>query len=523
MCLASVSSNEEDTIVQKLSMGSATWLGGCRKLSEVIKGPRHRRSSTTGSDDWKSHSTDDWEWSDGTPFSFAKWKDTQYFEKSNTELLDRICMRENQWDRRNHNEHLSGIYCKRRYTAPLECIQSLIINREVLPLCFTASAELRDMILRILDYVLSLKESVPLAQLPTEKAPGESTSRVVQKVVTEHLEKEWPALINAFRVVSSAPPGLRANPRHRISFLANFVTASNIIQAPAPNSWQPLPKSVSDWSWPPAPIIPLRAACKLVERLGPHTVLSVWPVLADSIASVLVRITDAVRTDLVRASNLLSAVFRREMKASLETYQKQLRRARRDPNYPEFRAAALALMEQLLALQRKKHRVQTITSFPALFSHAAALLPRFNAFLRKLAQKCAAAKSLQAPLKGCGRALEKLVLRPGIDTKFKTKGVEALDATILVDILRGSLECPDFTEIVFILELLQLLDVEMGDPKKALAQGWDLDKFQIRIIHIKDRFTSPTSGGWADTMVNFSFAHGDDTHHVMELQIQVFT
>ena len=89
--------------------------------------------------------------------------------------------------------------------------------------------------------------------------------------------------------------------------------------------------------------------------------------------------------------------------------------------------------------------------------------------------------------------------------------------------MRGSLECPDFTEIVFILDLLELLDVELGDPEKAKAQGWDLEKFQIRIVNIKNRFDAPTSGGWADTMVNFVFAHGDDTHHVMELQLQVLS
>merc|ERR1711934_1175733 len=143
-----------------------------------------------------------------------------------------------------------------------------------------------------------------------------------------------------------------------------------------------------------------------------------------------------------------------------------------------------------------------------------------NRFLGKLAQKCAGSVALQAPLKGIGRALEKLVLAPGVAAKFKEGGLEAVDATPLVDILRGSLECPDFIEIVFILELLVMLDVDMGDPKKAKQQGWDLSEFQIRIIHLKDRFTTPTSGGWADAMVNFSFAHGDDTHLVMELQIQ---
>ena len=165
--------------------------------------------------------------------------------------------------------------------------------------------------------------------------------------------------------------------------------------------------------------------------------------------------------------------------------------------------------------------MQTNTSFAELYSTAHLMHQRYNVFLEKLAQKCAGAKALQAPLKGIGRALEKLVLRPGAAAKVKEKGVGAVDATTLTDILRGSVECPDFTEIVFILELLEMLDVDMGDEKKAREQGWDLKNFQIRIIHIKDRFTTPTSGGWADAMVNFSFVNGDDTQHVMELQLQV--
>ena len=167
--------------------------------------------------------------------------------------------------------------------------------------------------------------------------------------------------------------------------------------------------------------------------------------------------------------------------------------------------------------------MQTTSSFPELFGIGHALRARFNEFLANLAQKCAGAKALPAPLKGINRALEKLVLRPGAAAKVKSDGVGAVDATTLVDFVRGSLECPDFTEIVFILDLLQMLDVDLGQPKKAKEAGWDLNKFQIRIIYIKDRFTKPTSGGWADAMVNFSFAHGDETHHVMELQLQVLS
>ena len=191
--------------------------------------------------------------------------------------------------------------------------------------------------------------------------------------------------------------------------------------------------------------------------------------------------------------------------------------------FSEFTHAAAGLTKRLETLNRKQYRVQTNSVFSELYSTAFALTARFNRFLGKVAQKCAGAKNLEAPLKGIGRALEKLVLAPGVAAKFKEEGLASVDATPLVDILRGSLECPDFIEIVFILELLVMLDVDMGDEKKAKQQGWDLREFQVRIIHLKDRFTTPTSGGWADAMVNFSFAHGDDTHLVMELQIQVLS
>ena len=103
---------------------------------------------------------------------------------------------------------------------------------------------------------------------------------------------------------------------------------------------------------------------------------------------------------------------------------------------------------------------------------------------------------------------------------MKADGASSLDARHLVDVVRGSLRCPDFTEITFVLELLLQLDVELGDPEKAKAAGINLRKFQIVVINVKDRFTNPTSGGWADCMINFRFAHDDDTRHVMELQLQ---
>ena len=42
---------------------------------------------------------------------------------------------------------------------------------------------------------------------------------------------------------------------------------------------------------------------------------------------------------------------------------------------------------------------------------------------------------------------------------------------------------------------------------------------RIRLLRIKDRFAAPTSGGWADVLVNFVF-EDDATKHVVELQLQ---
>ena len=124
-----------------------------------------------------------------------------------------------------------------------------------------------------------------------------------------------------------------------------------------------------------------------------------WPCLAGAIADVLVQFIDAVQQDTERSSELLISVFDRERKSSLDTYQKQLRRVRRDPTFREFAIEAADLKKKLKTLSRKKLRVQTTASFLDLYSAAHAMHTRFNSFLAKLAQKCAGAKAMQAPLK----------------------------------------------------------------------------------------------------------------------------
>jgi hypothetical protein len=53
---------------------------------------------------------------------------------------------------------------------------------------------------------------------------------------------------------------------------------------------------------------------------------------------------------------------------------------------------------------------------------------------------------------------------------------------------------------------------------RGLLLGGVEDAPSIVVVRIKDRFCTPTSGGWADVMVNFYFA-SDPNKHVVELQV----
>ena len=152
--------------------------------------------------------------------------------------------------------------------------------------------------------------------------------------------------------------------------------------------------------------------------------------------------------------------------------------------------------------------------FATLRAQAGRLKPDFDDFVEAVATKCGA-KHSTPPLKGAWRAVEKMALRvESAGGKCGALKEGPLDATPLCDVLRGSLQCKDFTMLVTALEELKALDSEFGD----VAQARGLTQ-RIRLLRIKDRFAVPTSGGWADVLVNFVF-EGDAAKHVVELQLQ---
>lgn len=90
------------------------------------------------------------------------------------------------------------------------------------------------------------------------------------------------------------------------------------------------------------------------------------------------------------------------------------------------------------------------------------------------------------------------------------------DCSGVCDVVRAGLEYGQVSELLQVLLLLLACDNGQKSPLKATSLGDGAES--ITIVRVKDRFTKPTCGGWADTMVNFYFA--DDTNkHIVELQL----
>ena len=277
-------------------------------------------------------------------------------------------------------------------------------------------------------------------------------------------------------------------------------------------SWGAIPSSASPFQRPSA----WSVATILVELLKTR-LTEVWAEALPVARQIFAKAVPLIAASDEAQRGLL-AIFEERKRGSLTQYRATLTRTRRDGNYPEFTSVSRRL-QQKLASRRGECVQQRPTGggaldFVKLRAQADKVKPRFDAFIEALATKCGAEKTA-APLKGAWRAIEKMALR--VESAGEKCGAlkdGPLDAAPLCDVLRGSLKCKDFTMLLAAFELLEALDAEFGD----LSQARGLTQ-RIRLLRIKDRFSTPTSGGWADVLVNFVF-EDDATKHVAELQLQ---
>jgi len=127
-----------------------------------------------------------------------------------------------------------------------------------------------------------------------------------------------------------------------------------------------------------------------------------------------------------------------------------------------------------------------------LYKRAAHTLPIFTSFMNSIMKSTAAMRgSGVGPLKNLYRSMEKCAFRPDGNNQW--------DADCVLDVVRGAL--------IF------------DNMASMLASFRKIQSHQGVVIHrCKDRFTTPTAGGWRDCMVNISFV-SDPNHFICELQL----
>ncbi len=128
---------------------------------------------------------------------------------------------------------------------------------------------------------------------------------------------------------------------------------------------------------------------------------------------------------------------------------------------------------------------------------------------------------IQAPTKGIHRALEKVSLRVPSSSQsiFNSSGELKINtnANNVCDVVRGAVEYHDSSSLCHMLTLLASADPNLRHLEQWKAFDSGITD-EIEIMRIKNRFMNPTTGGWADCMINFRFTK-DDQGHICELQL----
>ncbi|KAH8088892.1 hypothetical protein JL720_6860 [Aureococcus anophagefferens] len=134
-----------------------------------------------------------------------------------------------------------------------------------------------------------------------------------------------------------------------------------------------------------------------------------------------------------------------------------------------------------------------------LYSGACRVRDKYVAFLTKLADK-SKGTYMKCTIKGFWRVAEKMGMHPD------GGGYDRAHVAELLDVVRGSLCFENMKHLQNALLLLQCCDVTDADTDVVMDQ-------RIEIVRVKNRFIEPTSGGWADAMINFRFVSSERWTH----------
>jgi hypothetical protein len=209
--------------------------------------------------------------------------------------------------------------------------------------------------------------------------------------------------------------------------------------------------------------------------------------------------------ECVEAARQLVAQMREQYhdvrKGHLSIYADTLQQIRQEPTYPELQRRSDRLVELCVPLGRPQQQ-QSMT-LSDLLNCGEAVSKRYDALMDAVASKTGSTFHV-APRKGLVRITEKLALTIGANNGKPQR---------VCDLVRGAIECGNFTTMMNNLRLLCDLDAKLATTGET---GGITER--ICITRSKGRFGQPTSGGWGDIMINFYFA-SDERKHICELQL----
>jgi hypothetical protein len=185
----------------------------------------------------------------------------------------------------------------------------------------------------------------------------------------------------------------------------------------------------------------------------------------------------------------------------LSIYADTLQQIRQEPTHPELQRRSDRLVELCVPLGRPQQ--QQSKTLSGLLNCGEAVSKQYDALMDAVASKTGSTFHV-APRKGLVRITEKLALAVGANNGKPQR---------VCDLVRGALECVNFTTMINNLRLLCDLD-----PKLQTTGETGGITESICITRSKSRFGQPTSGGWGGIMINFYFA-SDERKHICELQL----
>jgi hypothetical protein len=203
-----------------------------------------------------------------------------------------------------------------------------------------------------------------------------------------------------------------------------------------------------------------------------------------------------------KRTDILAHTYRSLRSGHKSAYLNTLKGIGKEPRFDEVESLMGEWIEEIAKNEFKAR--QSSSEIITVFEGGQRVRERYLKFMDTLASK-SGGKFLQAEMKSLWRAIEKVSLKVEAD-----KG----DCSKVCDIVRGALSFDSMSKMYNALRLIQGCNVNNSLPDVAGVNQ------AIKLVRCKDRFSEPTSGGWADIMINFSFVGGEDGKmHVCEIQM----